>query len=357
MKRRNKLIATMLAGMVLVACGSTDDTGTLSNIVTVRDITITSEPIATDLTGDIDSENSSKHTRSIAQGSGTVFQVGYQLGDSMGIFPQGGYQIPFALPIPEGQTVSSSTINAEGWATQTGISYSVYYPYNRYNVADGIGHAVPWDYRKIQHQTTHNTRDHLGKYWFIGANNVTPTINADGTASFLALTHIMGAILRVQCILPVGGDFRREMFVVDDTLFATHGTFDLFDETGGEVDLSNSNDVPLPCTYQPFKALGHTDHITLDIGSTSRRQGQALTTYFAIPETDLRGHTATLYLWDADNNLYVGTTTVDSNTGYLSRNSIKNIAFMSLHATTTLDVKLNDWEKEELCPTCTPVAW
>lgn len=356
MKRRNEIVVIALIGTVLVACSSKEDVaGTANDIVTVRDITITSEPIATNLSNNVDD---TEPTRSIATGSGTSFEVGFQLGDSVGIFPQDGAQIPFALPIPEGTTVTSSTILAQGWATQTGITYSVYYPYNRYNVELNNDRAVPWDYRVIQHQTTHNTRDHLGKYWFIGANNVAPTINEDGTASFAAYTHVMGAILRVQCILPVGGDFRREMFVVDDTLFATHGTFDLFDETGGApTNYQDPTSLPLPCTYQPFHALGHTDHITLDIGSTSRRQGQALTTYFAIPETDLRGHTATLYLWDADNNLYVGTATVDSNTGYLSRHSMQNIAFMSMHATTTLDVKLNDWEKEELCPTCTPVAW
>lgn len=351
MKRRIEYTIVLIP-LLLVACSNSDNVETVTdNTVSVRNIAIRTEPIAT---GNI------SNTRSIAQGSMTSFQIGYQLGDSMGIFPEGGYQIPFALPIPEGRTVSSSDINAEGWATRTGITYSVYYPYNRYNVADGISRAIPWDYRKIQHQTTHNTRDHLGKYWFIGANNIAPTVNADGTATFLALTHIMDAIIRVQCYVPATADYRRIMLVADDTLFATHGTFDLFEVSSGEVDLSNPDDVPIPCPYQPFHALGHTNHVTLDIESASRNQDEVLTCYMSIPETDLTGHHMYLYLWDSNDNLYVGDYAIpadDKDEGYYPRNSIRNLLFDNMAATTTLDVKLNDWEKEELCPTCTPVAW
>ncbi len=359
MKRKSEMIIALLA-ITLVACSNSDDTEATTSLVSVRNITITTEPIIPDLSDSIVFNQSP--TRSIAQGSGTVFQVGFQHLDTVGIFPQGGAQIPFALPIEEGQTVSSSNILAQGWSTRTGITYSVYYPYNRYNVESNNDRAVPWDYRKIQHQRTHDTRDHLGKYWFIGANNVSPTINDDGTASFLAVLHIMGAISRVQCIVPAKATYVREMLVADDTLFATHGTFDLFDETGGEVDFSDLYAISIPVTYQPFHALGHTDHITLDIDEPVERDpndnsNRVLTCYFAVPETNFVDHNMTLYLWDSDGNLYVGNRTATQNNGYLSRNSIRNIAFTNMHATTTLDVQLNDWEKEELCPTCTPVAW
>lgn len=356
----------LLPAVMFMACSSgndsTDSVITPDDNITVRNIIISSAPLAADLSGSVDDDTIA--TRTIGMGSGTSFRVGYQLGDSVGIFAKDGAQIPFALPITAGSTVTSANIYAEGWSTKSGSLYAVYQPYNRYNVESNSSRAVPWDYRMIQHQTTHDTRDHLGKYWFIAGSAVTPTVGADGTAEFQSTLYVMCAVIRVQCIVPASGNFVREMLVADDTLFATHGTFDLFDETGGVPDLVNSSTVPspvpLPCTYQPFKALGHTDHVTLDIESAQREptgRNRVLTCYFTIPETDLRGHALTLYLWDSDGNLYFGTTTATSSNGYLSRNAIKNIAFTNMKAASTLDVKLNDWEKEELCPTCTPVAW
>ena len=103
--------------------------------------------------------------------------------------------------------------------------------------------------------------------------------------------------------------------------------------------------------------------MTLDLQSAPRDPNvsstKVLTVYFAVPETDLRYQLLTLYLWDSVGNLYYGTNQLVSSTqGYFCRNTIRNISFTNMKSTTTLNVSLNPWEKDEnICPTCTPVAF
>ena len=66
-------------------------------------------------------------------GAGTSsVQVGFENGDTVGIFPDGGFQIPFKLPVV-GAPVPSVNIVADGWDTKAPTLYAVYSPFDFYN--------------------------------------------------------------------------------------------------------------------------------------------------------------------------------------------------------------------------------
>ncbi|WP_028910926.1 hypothetical protein [Prevotella sp. AGR2160] len=315
--------------------------------------------------GDIDSlsvtENVSAFSRSIGIGSGSSYQIGFVDGDTAGIFPEGGHQIDFPLTIPKGNVQTSANIIAEGWSTKKGKRYVSYMPFH-YENRDAS--HIEWDFRKIQQQTANDTRDYLGKYWFLASDTISPSINEQGNAAFNASLFNMGAVIRFQCIVPVKADYIRAMFVAEKPVFATHGYYDLFDTKAPKVDLAKTKatDVPLPMLHQPFHAEGYTDHVTVDfIKAVSRdpnvKTSRILTGYFVIPEADFREQNVTLYIWDADGNLYEQTKKLTSAQGYMSRGRMMGFSFTSMSPATTLNVKLNDWEKSELCDDCKPVAF
>lgn len=308
-----------------------------------------------------DNEVVDAKSRAIGIGSGNSYQIGFVEGDTAGIFPEGGHQIDFPLPIPQGEVKTSTSIIAKGWDTKKGIRYVSYLPFNYEN--RNASHIF-WDFRKIQQQAGTDTRDHIGKYLFMASDTVSPTINAQGITVFNSVLSNMGAVLRFQCLVPVKADYVRAMFVTEKPVFATHGYYDLFDTKAPKVDLAKTKatDVPLPMLHQPFHAEGYTDHVTLDFIKAVPRDpnvkaDRALKGYFEIPEADFRGQKVTLYIWDADGNLYSQTLQLSNSQGYMSRKSIQIFTFTSMSPATTLNVKLNDWEKSELCDDCKPVAF
>ena len=306
-------------------------------------------------------ENAQSMSRSIAIGTGSSYQIAFKNGDAFGVFPQGGHQVDFPMTIADGKVETSASLVAKGWRTKGGVKYVAYEPFN-YENRDAS--HIDWDFREIQQQTENNTRDHLGKYWFLASDTLSPRIDESGNSQFNAVVFNMGAVIRFQCIVPAKADYIRAMLVAPDPVFATHGYYDLFDTKAPKVDLAKSKftDRPLPMLRQPFHAAGYTDHVTLDFTNAvscdpNNKSQRVLTGYFAVPEVEIGEKTVYLYLWDADGNLYVGSKLLTKQQSYLSRGAIQNIAFTNMAPATTLNVKLNDWEKSELCDECKPVAF
>lgn len=358
-------LLVLFIGISVLSCANTDNVD--STTFTIKTIKLNAVSLINGINPEetLDDFSSSK-TRAVALGTGAGYSIGFQSSDTAGIFPDHDYQIPFALPIPQGTTATSTAIFANAWATKANALYAVYIPWsfsNRYY------NHIPWDYRHVQFQTTNDTRDHLGKYWFLASDTLSSTIDVvTNKAKFSASLVCMGAIMRVQCIVPVAADYRRVMLVAQNpNAFATYGYYDLFDVSAPKEDVlhiySSDPQISIPYMHQPFHALGYTDHVTLDLGPTPRDPNissqRVLTVYMAIPEADLRNQLLTLYIWDSNNNLYFGTSQLSGITsGFFPRNVIRNIAFINMQPTTTLNVSLNPWEKDEnICPTCTPVAF
>lgn len=356
------IVSCFLLLLSAMSC-SNDNVGD-SMYIRVNTINVIGVPLINGIISDETLDLKSIETRSTSLGTGNSSSIAFQKGDTVGIFPANDFQIPFSLPVADGAAETYSDINAKAWDTKKGQLYAVYLPWvfeNRHY------DKIPWDYRHVQKEKGHDTRDHLGKYWFLASDTVSAAVDALGISHFQASLVCMGAIIRAQCIVPVAADYRRVMLVAQNKAFATHGYYDLFDVTNTKEDVlhqfASDPIISIPYLHQPFHALGYTDHVTLDLQSAPRdpanSSNKVLTVYFAVPETDLRYQLLTLYLWDSAGNLYYGTTKlVNPTQGYFCRNSIRNISFTNMQPTSTLNVSLNPWEKDEnICPTCTPVAF
>lgn len=294
------------------------------------------------------SDTVSIKTRSVAVGSNLTISYGFENGDTVGIFPEKDYQIPFALPVPKGTVQTSSSILAQGWMTKKSVLYSVYLPWKFEN--RNYNH-IPWDYRIIQVQDGNDNTKRLGTYWFLASDTLT-----SGDASFGAKLINMGAIIRVQVVAPVTGTFVRMILASPDKSFATYGYYDLFDVLSPKEDINGAKITSNPYLHQPFHALGYSDHVTLDFKNVTMNAGGKLRGWFVIPETDVRNKLLTVYLWDSNGNCY--TAQVTSSTANWTRNTINATGFPSLSLTTTPFTNLNPWESNEnICPTCTPVAF
>jgi len=293
-------------------------------------------------------------------GGSSSAQIGFEEGDTVGIFPKGGFQIPFKLPVV-GAPVPSVDIIAEGWDTKASTLYAVYSPFDFYNKD---AEKIPWSYKGPQQQYGNDTKDHLGKYWFLASDTVSATVDNAGNTLFAASIIMMGAVIRCQTKVPVACTIVRMILVAPDDAFPTDGYYDLFDTTAPKEDVlhkfSSSPIISIPYLHQPFKTNGYTDHLTLDFpGGIALAANERIRGWFVSPEADLTSKTVELYLYDSNGNCYVASRAgLSASLGNVSRNSVKAIAFSNAVQTTSPFNNLNPWEVEEpICPTCTPVAF
>lgn len=275
------------------------------------------------------------NTRAVDIGAGASFLINFEHGDTIGIFSQGGAQIPFPLPIASGTTAASVPLLAEGWMTKLSEVYSLYLPYNFYNRQ--YDHIF-WDGRRIIRQEANNSKLHLGKYLLMASDTVIQN-NTDGV--FHTSLKLLGTELRCRFTTSAAGQYIRMMLVSPNKSFSTHGYYDLFDKANG----------------QPHHSLGESDHIILTISTpSSSAVGKQVIGFMLLPETDVTNLTMGCYAWDSNGNCYYGSTYVT--TGIWRRGTANDISFTNMHLVTSPSISLNPWEKSEnICPTCTPVAF
>ena len=286
-------------------------------------------------------------TRSIARGVSTITPY-YGHGDSLGIFSEGGSQIPFEIPLAEGQYQSSVSISAEGWRTKDGELYAVYHPYNFY---DHAGSRVYWDLRRIQEQPINDTPIDLGKYWMLASDTCSNTNNI-----FHTTMNMYNCVINMYCSVPNTNKYTKMVIATDDKVFPTYGYFDLFDISGSKT--------ALPTTYQPFHALEYSNHVTLKFTTCSptiSKSGNWVSGYICLPDIDMKGRTLTCYLWDISGNCYVASKTLattSNGNGAWKRNATITVNMTGFTLTTTPYTNLNPWEEDkDTCSTCYPVAF
>ena len=241
-------------------------------------------------------------TRATTTGTGQNIGILFEHTDTLGIFPDGGYQIPFVLPLKEGETASGVLIEAQGWMTKDGIMYSTYLPCNFYNR----------NYNRIR------------------ADNGT----------FHASLRNMACILRFQCYAPTNADYRKVVLAIDYNGFPQKGYFDLFDVH------KNANGKHTP-ESQPFIAENNTNFVYVLIKSAPLATKNVLTAYLVVPPIDLRGKTITAYVWDSNGNCYSQTMTLDnSDSRNWERGTVRGIAFTGLALTTTPSAYVTPYDSE-----------
>lgn len=142
--------------------------------------------------------------------------------DSLGIFPVGGYQIPFVVSgIGAGKAVSKVSLSAEGWNTKPGVKYVAY---SHFQFDNKSANAVPFSYLR-QRQKNNGDNSHLVDYSFI-ASNATEYNNGFN----FTLTE-QGVIFKLILNLPEVGIFNKVVLKSSkEDNFALEGTYDLFSE-------------------------------------------------------------------------------------------------------------------------------
>lgn len=193
----------------------------------------------------------------------TTYNFLFSHNDSIGIFPDVGYQIPFVVTTPDQQPVASTNVVADGWNTKKGITYVSYLPFN-YNNKDS---------RKIplsllgQEQLANNSTEHLSKYSFL-ASALIPFNEETNGFDFKLYEQNSTALLKIT--LPesaLSSVFTKAVLeVTGGNKFYTSGTMDLVsegqpftpDEESATSFLSvKLNNIPAPTSGEDTKMYIH----------------------------------------------------------------------------------------------------
>ena len=262
----NKFLKTttaLLTLSALVACGedaAMEDSLNLSNGKTLESISITGKDFQID---------GATRSSVVISNSGVNFLL--EAGDVVGIFPNTGDQVSFAMD--EGAGMQTATFNGGGWALKTSSTYAAYYPHNFYN-RDLT--AIPVSYEG-QRQDGNASTAHLGAYDFMAASVTTPS---NGAVAF-DMRH-MGALVMLQTDLGEAKTLTNVALKASTPAFVEAGTIDLtaMDPHITSTASTNIHNIPL-------------DNFTVAYNETS-------TIYFMMAPTNLLGETLEITLSDED---------------------------------------------------------
>lgn len=290
--------------------------------------------------GDVDDNDDfgENVTRLSTANSNLIFTYYFEHGDTLGIFPEGGYQIPFELPIAEGEKKTGTPIEAKGWMTKAGVYYVAYLPFDFYN---RYYSKIPWDYRG-QVLSANGNRDHLAKFLFMASD----TCTVDSTVFHTVLRN-KGTIIKIQCSnWPVGAGGKYKKMILASSKsgqFVTHGYFDLFD-VKKETD-ANGNEVHADGS-QPLRPAddGLSDYVSLKLADVQINEGKAFQPWMMINPTDVTNETLTIYCWREDGLCVTGDTMITNPVaGNMKENNGYQINFTNMRITTTPDVYVNEF--------------
>jgi len=266
-------------------------------------------------------------TRSFIQPNAAYTHIDYMFEDhdTLGIFPQGGFEIPFVVEIPDKIPVTKVTIEADGWLTKDGVKYCSYLPFDRYNF--DYSYKIPWSWAG-QVQTGNDNASHTGKFMLLAT--LPNETNEDGTFN-AHLTH-MGTVIFADLGVPNLGTFKKVCMVAPSARFALNGRYDLF--TDG----------------QPFTAGTMSDHfdVLLNNFSVTDTGWQYASIWFVLsPDISFaQGENLIFYLWDDAGYRYRGTYTHSKATTYV-RNGYAYISINMTRESNNISTYINDYHNED----------
>ena len=256
-----KTTTALLTLSALVACGedaAMEESLNLGNGKTLESISITGKDFQVD---------GAMRSSVVISNSGVNFL--WEEGDVVGIFPNTGDQVSFAMD--EGAGMQTATFNGGGWALKASSTYAAYYPHNFYN-RDLT--AIPVSYEG-QRQDGNASTAHLGAYDFMAASVTTPS---NGAVAF-DMQH-MGALVMLQTDLGEAKTLTNVALKGSTPAFVESGTIDLtaMDPHITSTASTNIHNIPL-------------DNFTVAYNETS-------TIYFMMAPANLDGETLEITLSD-----------------------------------------------------------
>lgn len=199
-------IAGIIISLAILSGGCKDDYSLRSDTSTVDRISFTVDEY--EETGE-----DSSPTRTGIRNNTEFF---WTEGDTVGIYPNTGAQVYFAME--EGTGASSTEFNGGGWALKQSAEYYSYYPFIGDIYLDR--HRIPVSYDG-QKQTGLTGVDHIGAYDYMYTD---ATSSESGNLSFSY--HHLGCIIRPKLTLPAG-TYTKLAITAPSEVFVKSGWFDL----------------------------------------------------------------------------------------------------------------------------------
>ena len=228
--------------------------------------------------------------------SGVEFE--WEAADSIGIFPNSGYQVAF--PMISGAGTQTATFSGGGWALKASSRYAAYYPFV-YENKDA--QAIPVCYEGQRQKGNANTQ-HIGAYDYMAALATAP-VEENVTFEF---QHI-GALLQLKLVVPEKSTLTSLMLSDNEPAFVKRGKVNLL---VGNLDIV------------PFDK-GKTLSIDLeDVATTAA--GEEITVYMMVPPTTL-----------SDDNLLVSLTNDEGRVASATLEGVKFEAGKAYSLSVTLD--------------------
>lgn len=235
-----------------------------------------------------DTDNESTPTRASVDGT-APYLFYHEKGDTVGLFPEDGFQIPFIIPLEEGIRQSNVQIKAEGWRTEPSKSYVAYFPFVYEN---RNSKKIPFSYLG-QKQSSADDVSNLARYSYRISNQSTYD---EVTQKFTFSMKDLGAVIVARLTLPEGTyDKKWHKMVIQSSspdVFQLEGYVDLFSPIA-------ENGLFTPTVVSSF--------ISIDLGDYIGHSGaDAFEVYLKVPETTLpSGTKLTCLLYDIEGNVYV----------------------------------------------------
>jgi len=222
-------------------------------------------------------ETAPVQTRSVINDSDpNNLQIVWNAQDTIGIFPDQGFQVAF--PMESGAGTQSATFTGGGWGLKTSSTYSAYYPLIGKFYLDKT--QIPISFVG-QTQTGNSSHEHIGTYDYMAAMN--STVNEYGTVDF-NFQHLV-CIIHLSITMPQAGTYTK-LFLESNGNLITEGTLNLTDGTVTATKTSPIQEVKLK-------------NLTLD------GDNQVLDAYVVMKAIDLTNNTLTVKIYDNAGNIYV----------------------------------------------------
>ncbi|MBQ8070499.1 MAG: fimbrillin family protein [Bacteroidales bacterium] len=180
--------------------------------------------------------------------------------DTVGIYPDTGSQVYFALSSEAGAT--SVSFDGGGWALKPSSTYYSYYPFigNMYLKRN----MIPVSYVG-QKQVGTTRSDHIGPFYFMytpGSSSSTGSVN-------FSYKHL-GSLLEIRCILPAG-TYTKLAVTAPSEAFTTEGYY----------DLTSAEPVIVPTK--------HSNQMVIDLDKVTVTANQQFYVYLMVAPVDLQG--------------------------------------------------------------------
>ena len=268
MKRKSFSKGAYLLLLTLTSCTSNiEEVTSIEDFGEIKKVTVTLPEI-----------NVSTESRiAIQVGSGVNYI--WESTDSLGIFPNQGYQVAF--PLNASFNSNSATFEGGGWGLLANSEYASYYPF-RYN--NSKSSSIPITYVG-QKQIGNKNTSYADNYNYMVSRGSKPV---GGTLNFTM--QFLGRLIILKFNVPEPTTLSSVKLIAPENVFTTKGYFNLWEETPSIVSTETSNS------------------LTIELENvTTTSTNEEVTVYFFMAPVNLSGKTLTIEATDTNGNKILST--------------------------------------------------